>query len=152
VEEWFTGNPTSRIAMTSVDADPNAIAYAQRLLSRNSDRVFFLNVNVLSYRAKTKFELIWSSGLFDYFTDHVFVRLLHRLLTFSAPGGELIIGNFSRQNPSRSFMELFGEWFLYHRSPAELIALAKAAGAKEENIRVGQEPECVNLFLHIRNA
>ncbi len=46
-------------------------------------------------------------------------------------------------------MELFGEWYLNHRSEEHLIYLAKNAGFEANQIRVGKEPENVNLFLHI---
>lgn len=45
------------------------------------------------------------------------------------PGGKLVIGNFSDENPNRAFMEGGMNWFLHHRSPEQLIDLAKQAGA-----------------------
>jgi hypothetical protein len=46
-------------------------------------------------------------------------------------------------------MELIGDWFLQHRSAEKLKSLAKAAGAADCHITVGEEAEGVNLFLHI---
>ena len=64
--------------------------------------------------------------------------------------GEIIIGNFNNENPSRDYMEMVGDWMLTHRSENELIALAVKAGAKPTKVWVGQEPEGINLFLHIK--
>jgi hypothetical protein len=65
--------------------------------------------------------------------------------------GEIIIGNFNQNNnPSRGYMELFGEWYLHHRTENELIFLAKEAGFSEIQIHIGKEEEDVNLFLHLR--
>ena len=61
----------------------------------------------------------------------------------------MIIGNFSTENPSRNMMELFGDWYLEHRSHSHLVDLALQAGIDRENIYVGEEAEGVNLFLHI---
>jgi len=67
------------------------------------------------------------------------------------PGGEIVIGNFNDEhNPSRFFMELFGEWHLHHRSEQVLFKLALEAGYTPDNIHIGKEPEEINLFLHIR--
>ena len=65
-------------------------------------------------------------------------------------GGEVIIGNFGDVNPSRNYMEIVGDWYLIHRSADQLMELARAAGAKMENVSIGSELEGVNLFLHVR--
>ena len=78
--------------------------------------------------------------------------MVKRLQVAIAPGGELVIGNFSRANPSRSYMELVGEWNLHHRSEDQLRELALQAGADADQLSVGREPENVNLFLHLRTA
>jgi len=40
------------------------------------------------------------------------------------PGGELIVGNFSDNNPIRTMMEIYAQWYLIHRSKKELFGLA----------------------------
>ncbi len=89
------------------------------------------------------------AGLFDYLDDRKFVYLLGKLRAHLVTGGRLIIGNFSNRNPTRKYMELFGKWFLYHRSEQELVALATASGVAEEQVTVYSEPLGVNLFLHL---
>lgn len=49
-------------------------------------------------------------------------------------------------------MEIFGDWYLRHRSAAELQQLAIEAGARPEQISVDTEPLGINLFLRIRNC
>ena len=93
-------------------------------------------------------DLIWSAGLFDYFDDKVFVFMLKRLKGMLASDGEIIIGNFSTLNPSRSYMELV-HWNLHHRSPHTLKSLATAAGFIESSLSVKKESTGVNLFLHV---
>ena len=46
-------------------------------------------------------------------------------------------------------MELFGDWYLHHRTSEQLIYLAREAGFTQSQITVGNEEENVNLFLHI---
>ena len=72
------------------------------------------------------------------------------MLAVCKPGGEVVVGNFGDFNPSRDYMELFGNWCLEHRSREKLCQLAEQAGAVLDQTRVEWEPEGVNLFLHIR--
>jgi SAM-dependent methyltransferase len=105
--------------------------------------------DVIRYRPREKFDLIWSGGLFDYFSDRMFVRLLGRLLKAVRPGGEVIIGNFSPSNPSRAYMELLGGWCLEYRSKQQLLDLAQELVSGDE-ISIEGEPEGVILFLRIK--
>ncbi|WP_129714782.1 class I SAM-dependent methyltransferase [Pedobacter sp. SYP-B3415] len=137
---------------TCVEMDPQAIAYAQQLNAGNLEQIEFIRKNVFRYQTAARFDTIWSAGLFDYFNDKTFVLLLSRFGDWLEPGGEIIIGNFnSAFNPSRLFMEVFGDWHLNHRTAEELISLAEQAGYARENIHIGREPENINLFLHIRS-
>ena len=148
--EFFQENPDADIHITCVELDPRAIAYAKNLLGDFNDRVTFVERNVFKYHTSDTFDLIWSAGLFDYFTDDVFVRLIRRFHTdMLAPQGELIVGNFHPRNPSRPVMELLGDWFLHHRTEAELEQLAREAIPQVRSITIDQEPEGINLFLRM---
>ena len=111
----------------------------------------FYNKNIFRFQTEKKYDLIWSAGLFDYFDDKTFVRLVSRLKNYVKPGGELIIGNFAVGNPTEGYMELFLDWYLYHRSPEQLTKLAQDAGIPEvSRIKVDQEAAGVNLFMRIQ--
>ena len=113
------------------------------------DSITFINRNVFLFNTEKEYDLIWSAGLFDYFNDKLFVKLTNRYFKFLKKGGELIIGNFSENNPSRGLMEVLCQWYLYHRSEEKLIELALKAGVPKENIEVRSEETGINLFLHI---
>lgn len=130
--------------------DPKAIEYAKTLTEQFLDKINFINKNIFRFQTDQKFDMIWSAGLFDYFNDKAFVSLLRRFKEWIKPCGEIIIGNFNEDhNPSRDYMEIFGEWYLNHRTESQLAELAIEAGYSEKNISIGREPENVNLFLHI---
>lgn len=148
--EWLTNNPHVPARFDCVELDSNAIAFASEACHAHQDRVRFHHSNALRFRTEDRFNLCWSSGLFDYLSDSLFVRLLRTMLSHTCPGGEVVIGNFGPFNPSRHYMELLGDWVLEHRSPEHLRELALDAGAAEQDISVGREPACVNLFLHVR--
>lgn len=148
--EVYTRIPSAALQTTCVEADAHAIAYATELNEANMQHIRFIHQNIFRFATEEQFDLVWSAGLFDYFEDSVFVKLLRKFISWTKPGGEVIIGNFSNQNPSRSCMELAGDWYLHHRPAESLLAMALEAGADRKDIRVGKELEGVNLFLHVK--
>ena len=75
-----------------------------------------------------RFDLVYSAGLYDYLPDAVATRLTAVLAGMLAPGGRLLIANFTRHGQGRGYMEWFMDWPLLLRSEAELAAIAQAAG------------------------
>jgi extracellular factor (EF) 3-hydroxypalmitic acid methyl ester biosynthesis protein len=71
----------------------------------------------------SKYDLIYSAGLFDYLPAKTAAGLIERLLGMLAPSGRLIVGNFAPENCGRGYMEGMAEWSLLYRSEAELQAL-----------------------------
>ena len=142
-------NPKT-LQTTCVDLDSNAIEYATRLNEPWLDQIEFIHRNIFKFQPENQFDVIWSAGLFDYFDDATFVAILSKIRTWGNPGAEIIIGNFSEENPSRRYMEAFGDWFLHHRSPARMITLALQAGYSRSQVKVGKESEGVNLFMHLK--
>lgn len=149
MHEWLTANPAALVQFDCVELDAKAIAFASDLCANHASRIRFHRANALRFRPQDLYHLCWSSGLFDYLSDGLFVRVLRTLLKHTLPGGEVVIGNFGSYNPSRAYMELLGDWKLIHRGPEHLRQLALEAGARPEEITVGREPACVNLFLHL---
>jgi SAM-dependent methyltransferase len=148
IQEYFWRYPGSRWMFDCLDTDPAAVTYAQSLCRDQQDRVKFQCGSVLRFRLYEKYNLIWAGGLFDYFNDRTFMFMIKRLMAMLAPKGELVIGNFSLENPSREYMEC-GNWFLHHRSEDQLMSLASECNIPHRHLRIEREPEGVNLFLHI---
>jgi extracellular factor (EF) 3-hydroxypalmitic acid methyl ester biosynthesis protein len=147
VYEYMKETPENSLVFDLLDLDQRAIDYA-----KNKNREFlhcmrFENKNVIRYVPEKQYDLIWSAGLFDYFKDKHFVFLLKKFYEHVLPGGEMIIGNFNVENPSRKIMEVLGDWFLFHRSDEELLGFAQQAGIPAEKASVLAEPIGVNLFL-----
>jgi SAM-dependent methyltransferase len=149
VLECFRQIPLDSFRMHCVDIDPNAITYAKKILGNFAGLVEFTRDNIFKFSTNQQFDLIWSAGLFDYFKDDDFVKLLKKICGYCAQQGEIIIGNFSVSNPTRAYMEKGVAWYLFHRTPEQLRHLALKAGMQEEQIEVKTEPLGVNLFLHI---
>lgn len=92
-------------------------------------------------------DLIYSAGLFDYLNERSFRSLLSSLHGALVKGGLLVVGNVAAHNPSRHAMEYFSDWFLIHRSEAELREMTSHLLPTPAGYRVEAEPLGVNLFL-----
>jgi len=147
--EFFETADSPNIKIDCVDIDENAIAHATRLCVDYMDKITFHKRNIFRFRPEEKFDIVWSAGVFDYFSDRQFTMLVKRLYTYVKDGGELVIGNFSTKNPSRPHMEIISDWHLQHRDEDHLKGLVTDASVELENIRCDKESEGVNLFLHI---
>jgi len=75
--------------------------------------------------------------------------LLTRFFDCIEEGGQLVIGNFAPDNPTKHYMELIGDWRLVYRNRDQLLELALQCGISSRAVEVRQEPEGVNLFLHV---
>lgn len=147
---WLHQHGGRPFEILCVDSDPEGLERAAEVCRPAGPRVRLLQADVLRMCPASEHDVVWSSGLFDYFSDATFVRLARRLLGALVPGGELVIGNFGLCNPTRAYMELVGDWRLRHRGEDHLLRLGAAAGAAPERLRVGRDRTGVNLFLHLR--
>jgi len=148
--EFLSANPDALLRFDLLDLDNRAIQYAKNKTKSFQDKLRFYNKNVIRFTPEANYDLIWSAGLFDYFKDKHFVFLLKKYYQHLNEGGEMIIGNFSVENPSRKIMEILGDWFLYHRSMEQLVKFASQAGVPTDKIEVISEPLGINLFLRVK--
>lgn len=144
-----------------VDQDTRAISFIERKLTplakqtgaklhfiRESVRRLLTGGGSLAHTLGQR-HVIYSAGLFDYLSERSFAALLGALYGAIAPGGQLLVGNVDVSNPTRYFMEYFAEWFLVHRSRAQLLEQARLLRPAPVAARVESEPLGVNLFLVI---
>ncbi len=139
-----------KLETTCVEMDSNAIEYASKLNKPFLNQIEFIHKNIFRFKNQKQYDVVWSAGLFDYFDDKAFKMLLKKFVSWTKPGGQVVIGNFTPANPSRPVMELIGDWYLNNRDERHLIRLAREIGINRERISIGIEPEGINLFLHIK--
>lgn len=152
VNEYLESVTENKLLFDLVDFDQRAIEHATAKNEKYLKYITFHNKNVLRYCPQGTYDLIWSAGLFDYFQDRLFIRLLKRFSCYLSNNGEMIIGNFNITNPSKKIMEVLGDWYLYHRSEELLKNFAMEAGIAPENAEVFSEPLGINLFLKIKKS
>jgi len=140
-----------------LDQDLNALKYAQRqifeLTSMIDCKFNFLFHNLAIKNVITdglhheSCDLIYSAGLFDYFTDPIAKMAGECLFKAVKPGGALIIGNFDYRNKAALEMKIALDWDLIHRSEKDLVDLF---GHLSSDIYVESEDQHINLFCIIR--
>jgi extracellular factor (EF) 3-hydroxypalmitic acid methyl ester biosynthesis protein len=96
------------------------------------------------------FHFIYSMGLFDYLTPPVAEAVLKKLYALLEPGGELAIGNFHVNNPTRLFMDYWLDWPLYYRTGEEFASLA--AALKGAYSWVEYDDTGVQMLLRVRKT
>ena len=87
----------------------------------------------------TGFDLVYTTGLYDYLTEPVAQRLCEILFDMLNPGGRLLIANFLPGISSVGYMEAFMDWWLIYRTEAELLRLAEPLP--------DEQVETINLFV-----
>ncbi len=148
IKEYLDARPHAQVRIDCVDMDKTSIVYAQETCKEHLDKIRFFNKNVLRLRVEEKYDLVWSAGMFDYFNDKLFMRLVSKYFEFVKKGGQLVIGNINSINPDKVVMEVFAQWFLNHRSEETLTNLVNESGIKYEKSEVLSEPTGVNIFTH----
>ena len=148
---------TKKIHIHLLDQDLDALKYSQRKINQLAilhKKVVHLHLHNLTVRNVIKnglpFEgihLIYSAGLFDYFTDPVAIYAAKRLSDALVPGGCLVIGNFSINNPNQFAMGLIMDWNLVYRSEQTMHDLYGNIGS---SYRLETEENGINLFANIK--
>jgi extracellular factor (EF) 3-hydroxypalmitic acid methyl ester biosynthesis protein len=96
------------------------------------------------------YELIYCSGLFDYFSDRVCRQLVAMYYEWLAPGGRLVVANMNdEQKPFRRMVEYLLDWRLIYRDGPCMESFVPAH-APRDSWAVFHEPALANLFLEVR--
>jgi hypothetical protein len=140
-----------------LDQDVNALKHAHEKLwelvkgTNSPVKLNFINKSVRNVLTRgweeSDFDLVYSAGLFDYFSDPVAQLVAKALFKRLKAGGRLIIGNFNLTAPNQFGMRLALDWSLIYRSHDDLKRLFGDLGGV---LTIEQEPEGVNLFCVVR--
>ena len=149
----------SRCHFTLIDLDPRAVAFVD---ARLADRLppeqrTCLQANLKRLPRLTRLaahvsdsDLILCPGYFDYLEGPTAASMLRWMWEQLRPGGELLVFNFSVENPSRAYMEWVGNWYLEYRTPTDLEVLAQAL-PPAANVSLGAEAAGVNLYMRAQH-
>jgi hypothetical protein len=95
-------------------------------------------------------DLVYVSGLFDYLTMGLAIRLTRSLFDRLGPRGRMLIANFRPNNQGRGYMEAFMDWQLIYRDETDMETLASAVAADRiAEQRISSEGNANIVFLEI---
>ncbi|MEM8670534.1 MAG: class I SAM-dependent methyltransferase [Planctomycetota bacterium] len=96
------------------------------------------------------FDLIYSTGLYDYLNESLARRLTTSLFRNVRPGGKLVIANFLPEIRDVGYMEMYMDWHLVYRDRSEMLAIADPILESEvREIRLRSEDNQNIVFLEI---
>jgi hypothetical protein len=155
--EMLPAEARARLQATLLDIDPDALEFASQRLSSvlrpsqiraRRENLFRLAKNRRLQSELAGAQLVYCTGLFDYLNVPEGGTLLRTMWNWLAPGGHTLAFNFTLPNPTRTYMEWIGNWYLTYRTRDELAELAQVAGIPRTAFTLGVEAAGVNLYLH----
>ncbi len=143
------------------DKDERAIEFARNLLA-GFKNVNFIKENALRIAAardinskiKERYDLIYVTGLFDYLSNRVCIRLIKNLKKILNLNGILAVSNMRDKysNPSVHYMEWAGDWNLVYRSDDEFTGLFIEGGFKNNQLKKQYEQQGIMQYIIASNS
>lgn len=159
--ESDSSNHFSRVSFDCYDFDNRAIDYAKRLLN-NARNVNFFQKNVVRLALKkdikldipNDYDLIYSTGLFDYLDERVAMRLVRNLKKVLKKDGIILISNVRDKysNSSVGLMEWATEWYLIYRTEEEFKKIFIDAGFSSKNLKIVPQHSKVMQYCFASNS
>jgi extracellular factor (EF) 3-hydroxypalmitic acid methyl ester biosynthesis protein len=151
------------VHFTLVDQDNSALGFANRHISplvvRADTRIqvqylYLAFAQLLRnkdlFHSLPEVDLVYCSGLFDYLSTGKAKMLMNRLMAKVAPGGHLVVGNFSSPPPAAWTTTYLLDWNLRYRTLAEMEELATEVADQCETTEVVTEATGMCYFVVVR--
>lgn len=116
-----------------LDQDAESLALVQRCyggMGVETTRSSIARLLASPHRSGS-FDLIYSTGLYDYLPTTLAERLIAALFSLLRPGARLVIGNFVPWVHDVGYMECYMDWRLIFRDGGEMQALAASLPQSE---------------------
>ncbi len=153
----------AQASFTCLDFEKQALDYVKEQVAgieknkSQSFKVNYVNANIRTLLSPNRLnsaladqDLIYSSGLIDYFNDKTAAKIIELLFSRLKNNGVLIVGNVSDKDRHRAFTELLGEWYINYRNENDMRSLAKGLHG-DFNLQIDYEKETkMNIYLIIR--
>jgi len=95
-----------------------------------------------------EFDFVYSMGLFDYLNRPVAMAVLRKIYGLLRPGGQLVVGNYHLESPSRIYMDYWMDWSLLYREEQEMLDMAACLPGAEADVQFDETRS--QMFLRIR--
>ena len=134
----------------ALDSDAKSLQETRRCYSLYGVETVAASVRrMLSGRlALGDFDLIYSTGLYDYLQQPLGRRLTRKLFEMLRPGGRLLVANFLAGIPSRGYMDSFMDWILIYRDHNQMRDLTADIDPDEiADATLSEDPHGHIVFL-----
>ena len=148
--------PDETVVFDCYDHDERALTYAKELL-KSATNINFIKENVLRIVAtkhitsiiKKRYDVIYSTGLFDYLNSKMSVKLIANLKALLKMDGVLLVSNVRDKysNPSSHYMEWTGDWDLIYRDDDEFKDLFVQGGFEKNEIILQYEQQGIMQYI-----
>lgn len=99
------------------------------------------------------FDLVYSTGLFDYLAEATGRRLVTSMFRMLNPGGRLVVANFMPGVRDVGYMEAYMDWNLVYRTRHDMLRLTDDVPQSEiRDIRLFAEENQNIIFLELTRA
>lgn len=106
--------------------------------------------SLLANSESGRFDLVYSTGLFDYVAPRTGRRLVSAMHRMLRPGGSLLIANFLPGVRDIGYMEAIMDWKLIYRSRKDLVDLTHEIPESEiKNVELWSEEALNVIFLRV---
>lgn len=131
--EWSRAARDGRITLTALDQDRESLSVIDREYARYGVCTVPGTIGDVLRRA-TRFrdlDLVYASGLFDYLQQPLARALADAMFRMLAPGGRLLIANFTPDTSDAAWMETFMDWRLVYRGEEQMRGLTESIAASD---------------------
>lgn len=138
----YLAAPPHSVHVDLVDADADAIEYSRALLADDVPPAYsfaFHHRNAFRFEPTEQYDAIWCCGLFDYLDQRLAVRLLRKFMSWCAPGGTILVGNFAKECATQWIMEGLYGWSLLYRTNDECAHLCYEAGVPADALTIERD-------------
>lgn len=158
LKEILSSNPAicRNVVFDCYDREDRAIEYAKKLLTGYSN-INFIRENALRIAFRKdihslidkKYDLIYSTGLFDYFSERVGIALVANLRRLLNSNGMLAISTMRDKysNPSVHYMEWVADWNLVYRNEEEFKRIFLEAGFTKDELEIQYEQQGIMQYI-----
>lgn len=156
---------TNPVHFVLVDQDSDALRFAGRYLGTvaaasgrdPAPRIDLRHLSVLRLLREVdpasllpQTDLVYSAGLFDYFSDRTCQVLTRRLYQTMRPGGLLLLGNMKSGTDMLWPLELIADWSLHYRSAERILSWTEGLEGAEISLRT--EATGYDYLVSVRKA
>jgi hypothetical protein len=139
----------------ALDADLESIKEIDRCYGRFGVETCAVSIRqLLTQKLQLgQFDVVYSTGLFDYLQQTTAQRLTSVMFQMLRPGGRLVVANFLPGIPDIGYMESYMDWKLIYRTRHEMVEIsADIPQPRIRDIRIFTEENQNIIFLQVAKA